>query len=872
MKSDMLKIVLLTSALIVAGCDQPANQAQSKGSDILLRAQSYFDQGQYSAASIEARNALKENDKDVNAYLLLARIYHEQGNYPASVKLLLELPQDNAGVIELLGNNYLKQKKYKSLAELMMQPAVRAAQPSSWSLTRLETINRVQQGAHADARTLLSNLATLAKSADEKAATEVVRAYLAGAENNAQAQLQALDKALAFAPAHIDALVEKARIKYAGKDYEAAEDLLSQALIALPRTDNMTLQRMEVLQAMASTLSRQNRSGEAMIYSKLIAEANPKAQEIQTEFEQGIEKLKAGELKNAEEVFSRLYLNNNARLAGSVLGLIRFQQGDYEKAMQFFEDTIDPETASPELLRAYAESQLRMRHPEQALQTIEANVNEHPNDPDLLGVYGLALLATGKTDEGIVQLNRALELDPQRARLRLALAAAYNSQNKPEMALQQSEAAFASDKSDLVIQEKLASQYAGMNKKADLGQFANALAALPSAESRALAGLILLRTDMKRGIQLLDKLYAESPSEPAVLRAQLRKNIMTKNYTDVVRFAKLLVARDANDIGALGALLQAHILLQTEPEGIAYLNELVSQSANAWGPDYVMAAHSLRSRDFAGARRHINKAASKSAYAPATTALYAQVYQAAAAFEAQSGDLGKAREIILEAMQNNEVTPQLLHLLIKVELADSNATEAEKLLAELTQTAPGSALLYHAQGDIAANKQDSQAAIENYRSAWKAGPNEILATDMWEQIRATSKSEQEKFLAEWTSKLPGSFKAHTLYGINAQEAGNSKQAIESYRKALAINADLPVVLNNLAWLLMEQNQLADALQMAERAAKLTDGNASILDTYGWIAFKAGKKSLALENLEKAAALQPDNAEIKQHLETVRSAR
>src|SRR5690606_22294884 len=189
------------------------------------------------------------------------------------------------------------------------------------------------------------------------------------------------------------------------------------------------------------------------------------------------------------------------------------------------------------------------------------------------------------------------------------------------------------------------------------------------------------------------------------------KNIMTKNYTDVVRFAKLLVARDANDIGALGALLQAHILLQTEPEGIAYLNELVSQSANAWGPDYVMAAHSLRSRDFAGARQHINKAVSKSAYAPATTALYAQVYQAAAAFEAQSGDLGKAREIILEAMQNNEVTPQLLHLLIKVELADNNATEAEKLLAELTQTAPGSALLYHAQGDIAANKQDSQAAI-----------------------------------------------------------------------------------------------------------------------------------------------------------------
>lgn len=55
-----------------------------------------------------------------------------------------------------------------------------------------------------------------------------------------------------------------------------------------------------------------------------------------------------------------------------------------------------------------------MRHPEQALTTIQANVNQHPDDPDLLGVYGLALLATGKTQEGMEQLKRALSIDPQR--------------------------------------------------------------------------------------------------------------------------------------------------------------------------------------------------------------------------------------------------------------------------------------------------------------------------------------------------------------------------------------------------------------------------------------------------------------------------
>ena len=870
MTSKMLKALLLTSALIAAGCDQQTDQAQSKGADILLRAQSYFDQGQYAAASIEARNALKENDKDIDAYLLLARIYHEQGNYAASVKLLLELPQTNPGVVELLGNNYFKQKKHKSLQQLIEQPSLQASLANSWALTRLRVITNIQQGDFTTAKTGVENLASLAKSPAEKADTEVVRSYLMGEMGQPAAQLQALDKALAILPTSVDALVEKARIRYASKDYEAAEDLLSQALIALPRTDNMTLQRMEVLQAMASTLSRQNRSGEAMIYSKLIAEANPKAQEIQNEFEQGIEKLKAGDLKNAEEVFSRLYLNNNARLAGSVLGLIRFQQGDYEKAMQFFEDTIDPETASPELLRAYAESQLRMRHPEQALTTIQANVNQHPDDPDLLGVYGLALLATGKTQEGMEQLKRALSIDPQRVRLKLALATAYNNENDRDQALQLMKDAFTADPADTVIQERLATQYAAMNKMEELKQFAGQLASLPAPQSKALGGLILLRLDNQRGNAILDKLYQESPSEPAVLRAQLRKNIMAKNYADVIRFGKQLVSIDPNDIGALGAVLQANSLLDTTADGLRYLNTQIEKSANAWGPEYVLAIHELRSRNFDRAREHASKAVNKSAYDATATALYAQVYQASAAFEAQAGNLAKAREVILEAMQNNEVTSQLMHLLIKVELADENVSEAEKLLKELEQTDPGAAVVYHARGDIAVSKKAADTARENYATAWKLQPNEILAADMWSQIRSDSKANQALFLADWTQKLPRSIKAHTLYGIHFQESGQASLAIAEYRKALALNPNLPIVLNNLAWLLMEQNQLAEAFTMSERAVSLTEPNASILDTHGWIAFKAGKKDVALKSLQKAAEIDPDSEDIKRHLQTVQA--
>lgn len=868
MKYDVLKAILLVSSMLAGGCEQ-SGQAQDKANDILLRAQGYFDQGQYSAASIEARNALKENDKNIDAYLLLARIYHEQGNYGASVKTLLELPNDNLEVVVLLGNNYLKQKKFKSLDQLLATVATRADAKQSWDFNRLQSINLILQDKPDQALKQIELLVATASTADQKASSEVVRSFYLGQNQQPEQQMQALDKALILAPNHVEALLEKARLQFARKDYEAAEDLLSQALIALPRTDNMTLQRLEVLQAMASTLSRQNRSGEAMIYSKLIAEANPKAQEIQTEFEQGIEKLKEGDVKTAEEVFSKLYMTDHARMAGSILGLIRFQQGDFKEAAQFFEETIDPETASPEMLRAFAESQLRMRNPEQALKTIEANANEHPNNPDILGVYGLALLATGKTEPGIEQLNRALEIDPSRARLRLALATALNSQGKPDAALQQIEAAFATDKSDIAIQERLVAQYAAMNKGPELLRFSGELSALPAVESQALAGLVLLRMDPKRGTELLNKLYATSPSEPAVLRAQLRMQILSKNYREVVRFGKLLVANDPNDIAALGAIVRAYDLLGASAEAESYLNEQIARSANAWGPEHVLAMQSLRERDFTKATGYINNAVAKSAYNPVTTRLYGQIHQAAAAQQAQMGNYARAREIIMDAMQNNEVTPQLLHLLIKVELADNNPGEADKLVAELNQSAQGSPVAYHAQGDIAAYKKDNAAAMTHYRSAWSAAPNDILAGDMWTLLKTAGNTNKETFLAEWAEKVPQSSRARTFAGIFYQEAGQRSKAVENYRASLAINASQPVVLNNLAWLLMEDNKLSDAFAYAEKAVKLAGNNPSVLDTFGWIAFKSGKKDVALESLEKAASLQPDNEEIKAHLDAVR---
>jgi tetratricopeptide (TPR) repeat protein len=70
---------------------------------------------------------------------------------------------------------------------------------------------------------------------------------------------------------------------------------------------------------------------------------------------------------------------------------------------------------------------------------------------------------------------------------------------------------------------------------------------------------------------------------------------------------------------------------------------------------------------------------------------------------------------------------------------------------------------------------------------------------------------------------------------------NPKKAYEYYEKALAIDSDQIVVLNNYAYFLSEENkQLDRAYTMSNKAIKAEPDNATYLDTFGWILFKMGK--------------------------------
>ena len=87
------------------------------------------------------------------------------------------------------------------------------------------------------------------------------------------------------------------------------------------------------------------------------------------------------------------------------------------------------------------------------------------------------------------------------------------------------------------------------------------------------------------------------------------------------------------------------------------------------------------------------------------------------------------------------------------------------------------------------------------------------------------------------------------------EMGEDKSAFRYYRRALSLDADNALVLNNYAYFLsLLDKDLDEALVMAERAVALKPNNASYVDTYAWVLHRMGRNEEAKKAMRQALTL------------------
>lgn len=206
---------------------------------------------------------------------------------------------------------------------------------------------------------------------------------------------------------------------------------------------------------------------------------------------------------------------------------------------------------------------------------------------------------------------------------------------------------------------------------------------------------------------------------------------------------------------------------------------------------------------------------------------------AAAAATWQTGDLASARQLLVENA-NVRVTPELVQVaLADVLLRMGRVDEARDACRRCLQLVPD----FHRALLLLGHIAEEEGALAEARGFYAR----------LVRLRAVTPEPYVRLAQILVSE------------------GKPDEAIHHYRTALELDPRDASSLNNLALLLGEQeDDLGEAIGLAERAYKLRPDIPELLDTYGWLLFREGRMEEAAAALRRAANLLMGDAEVQYH--------
>ena len=869
--SRIFHLSLITSILLVlSAC---GGEPEEKTVDIepyLTNSTSFLDGGQFQAAIIESRNAIQAAPTDPRGHVSLAKIYIEVGQPKEATKLLESLEDEgveasSADYYLTSAKAYMRSGKLRSANDILANNAgVLASQQIEYDLLKAEleyARGRLDEAGKQFEVVLASD------SQNTEASIGVARVDAAQRDfDGAEAKLDAV---LIQEPENATALLFASSLQARKGKLTEAEDLLMDAVSATPNTDIITPIRFSILTALRDNLTQQGKTSEAMIYSEILAESTPGVKEVNDQLQQAMTALEQSDFEGAKLVLGDIQTKvPGSERAGTMLGVVEFLQGNNVEAVKHFEQFVDPETASSTALQMFALAELNLNQPQKVLDQLSKDI-DNSTDAKLVALYGIASVSANETEQGEIYLKKAIELDPDNGRVRLALVRLYNGQAKPADALDQAMAAFKSQPEDSLIQAAYVEQLMRMEQ---LGKAADVVKGIESSypnsqDTQLLVGRFhLSQGDTKKAISIFEKVLTLGESLPArhqIARIQLSERDFDKAEAS---YRKLIELNAEDDIAYKGLITVYEVRGSTE-DGIKELIR-ISESTSAVMPKLVLVEFYGRNGNFDDAFALI--AEIEKPLPQAGSQLLQTLYIARAEQQLNTRSFVESRQTILEGLTQSPKNPRLLALLVGVELGAENVPEAEKIYTQLKEIVPNAPILAILAGDIAVANDSLTEAAGHYKQAWDRAPSDQVAIKYFAALsRQTPPNNQEmlRFLNDWEAKAPNSMLAKLSIAGHYLQTGDTAQARVGYESLLQSNDDIAIAHNNLAWIYGEK-ELTKALAAGKRGYELAPQNGEIIDTYAWFLYKSGDLSTAKELLMTAVTLSPDNEEIKQHLDEV----
>lgn len=866
------RLPLLALCLALAGCNRDgdaAARAQADAQRHIERSASYRQQGQFRAAIIEARNAMQLAPNDPATLVALATLLNDLGQGRQAIKLLEPIrAQNNTAVIHALGEAYLVEGKFQSALDFL-----RNAQQGQ-QLANDETLQ------YGIARALLG----LGDLEQARPALQILRssnqygvpAQLRLAEidlrrgdvESARTQLEQLQQQY---PKRVDVLLANAALAEREGNLDAAEDTLSKALLELPQTDVLSPQKIAVLEHLTTVLTKRGRSGEALIYSKVVADADPEGALLQEKFKQGLQLFQDGKLDEAEPIFADVYQHSHNDMAAMLLGIIRYSKNDLEGATRYLGDHVDPEVSPDTALLALASAQLRLDQPAKLLALIGPDERTRLKNPQLKALVGIALLQTGDAAGGRQLIADAQAAQPDNNTIRILLARHYLSSGETTAAIELLQQGLAKTPQEPALRRLLIAAYltAGKTDLALSSAQGYAAGAPNSPEYNYLHGHVAMfakRYDVATAA--LQKALQLRADYPAAQQDLAQIHLIRHEAQPALALYRKMLAHDGDNPIALKGFVTAQEMLIGRAATLPQIETLVFAESRSNTAQAVVAEYYLNNQRLADAQRLLTPLVpnAEEPYPAYVKQMYANT---AATLALAVGDQAAARLALVEGLNVNPRNPHLLAMLAKLEIQQRQPAEAEKIIAQLATIQPNSSAVADLRADLAAADQKWDKAIAEYRQLWQGTKADSVAAKLYRALADSDAAAAAQFLQEWRTTNAGSDQPYVFEALAAQKKNDRAAAIKAYQNAVAKNARNPASLNNLALLYQEAGD-ERALATAEQAYQLAPGNPIVLDTYGWLLVHNGQVQKGTGLLEQAAALVPSSKEIAEHLQQAKT--
>ncbi|MBV8122925.1 MAG: PEP-CTERM system TPR-repeat protein PrsT [Burkholderiaceae bacterium] len=230
-----------------------------------------------------------------------------------------------------------------------------------------------------------------------------------------------------------------------------------------------------------------------------------------------------------------------------------------------------------------------------------------------------------------------------------------------------------------------------------------------------------------------------------------------------------------------------------------------------------------------------------------------------------ANDSVRAGEEVAAAARIEPDSTAVLRARVRLALALNKPAEAEKLAVSYRNAHPELAVGWQLESEVEASQKNWPAAANSAHKALAVAPSSATAIAVLGYLELSGASAQrEKFEHEWLGAHPRDAEFIANLARGARNRGDLPGAAALYRRALALNADAPLLHNNLAMVLLAQKD-PDAVGEAQRAVQLAPEVAPLLDTLARAQAAAGQIDQAIDKQARAVEMSPHDGELRLEL-------